>query len=94
MVSSKGRRYETEVKPSAQRALRLLPAPVRAKLAAAIDALADDPRPSGCKKLAGAGDRYRIRAAGAYRIVYEVHDDKLVIVVIRIGHRREVYRGL
>jgi mRNA interferase RelE/StbE len=61
---------------------------------AAIDALADDPRPSGCKKLTGGADRYRIRAAGAYRIVYELHDDRLIVIVIRIGHRRDVYRGL
>jgi mRNA interferase RelE/StbE len=91
--SSKGRRYTIEIKPSAHRALRLLPAPVRVRLVAVIDALADHPRPSGCKKLAGGGDRYRIRV-GQYRIVYEVHDDRLVVVVIRIGHRRDVYRGL
>jgi ParE toxin of type II toxin-antitoxin system, parDE len=52
---------------------------------AAIDALADEPRPSGCKKLAGQIDRYRVRAAGTYRIVYEIHDDRLIVVVIRVG---------
>ena len=67
---------------------------MRAKLVAAIDALADDPRPAGCKKLAGSANRYRIRAAGAYRIVYDVHDDVLLVVVIRVGHRRDIYRGL
>ena len=82
------------IKPSVARALRHLPAPVRVKLVAVIDGLADDPRPPGCKKLAGQPDRYRVRAAGTYRVVYEIRDDRLVIVVIRIGHRREVYRSL
>jgi mRNA interferase RelE/StbE len=94
VVSRGRRRYTIEIKPSAARTLRLLPAPVRGKLVAAIDALADEPRPSGCKKLAGQIDRYRVRAAGTYRIVYEIHDDRLIVVVIRVGHRRDVYRGL
>jgi mRNA interferase RelE/StbE len=57
---------------------------------AAIDALADDPRPSGCAKLAGRDD-YRIRV-GDYRVVYAVDDDKRVVLIARIAHRREVYR--
>ena len=95
MVSSTGRRrYTIEIKPSVMRALRRLPAPVRVKLVAVIDGLANDPRPPGCKKLGGQPDRYRVRAAGTYRIVYEIRDDRLIVVVIRIGHRREVYRRL
>ncbi len=54
-----------EIKSSAVRTLRRLPAPVRAKVVSVIDALVDDPRPPGCKKLAGQVDRYRVRAAGA-----------------------------
>jgi mRNA interferase RelE/StbE len=76
------------------RALQRLHAPVRAKLTAIIDALADDPRPAGCQKLAGSAKLFRVRAAGVYRIVYEVRDDVLTVVVIRLGHRRDVYRGL
>jgi mRNA interferase RelE/StbE len=94
VVSMGPRRYTIEIKPSAVRTLRRLPAPVRAKVVSVIDALADDPRPPGCKKLAGQVDRYRVRAAGAYRVVYEIREDRLIVMVIRIGHRREVYRGL
>ena len=55
-----------------------------------IDALANDPRPSGCTMLT-VEKRYRIRV-GDFRIVYEIHDSKLVVLVIRIGHRSSVYR--
>ena len=61
------------------------------RLAPAIDALADDPRPPGCVKLAGADDLYRIRV-GAYRVVYAIEDDRLVVLVVKVGHRRDVYR--
>jgi len=94
VVSMARLRYTIEIKPSAVRTLRRLPAPVRAKVVSVIDALADDPRPPGCKKLAGQVDRYRVRAAGAYRVVYEIREDRLIVMVIRIGDRREVYRGL
>jgi mRNA interferase RelE/StbE len=53
--------------------------------------LAADPRPSGCKKLAGNTDYYRIRV-GDYRVLYEVSDRDVLVLVIKIGHRREVYR--
>ncbi len=55
-----------------------------------IAALADDPRPPGCEKLSGL-ERYRVRQ-GAYRIIYEIEDDRLVVLVVRVGNRREVYR--
>ena len=53
--------------------------------------LADDPRPPGAEKLAGVGDKYRIRQ-GNYRILYEIQDDILVVTVVKIGDRKEVYR--
>jgi mRNA interferase RelE/StbE len=56
-----------------------------------IEALRDDPRPPGCQKLGGA-ELYRIRQ-GVHRIVYSIDDDRIVVEVIRIGHRREVYRA-
>lgn len=56
-----------------------------------IDALALDPRPRGCKKLQGDGDLYRVRA-GDFRIVYAVRDDVLIVLVVKIGNRRDVYR--
>ncbi len=61
------------------------------RLRAAIDALAEDARPSGCVKLAGAPDLYRIRV-GDYRIVYQVQDTEQIVLVLSIGHRREIYR--
>jgi len=53
--------------------------------------LADDPRPTGCKKLEGSTNTYRVRQ-GEYRIIYEVEDDRLVVLVVEIGHRKDVYR--
>jgi mRNA interferase RelE/StbE len=77
-------------KPAAQRQLAKLPRNVGERIARAIDALSDQPRPSGCKKLAGPDDLWRIRV-GDYRIVYQIDDDRLVVLVTTIGHRREVY---
>ena len=83
--------YAVQILPSAQRQLAKLDPPLRKRIAAAIDGLADNPRPSGGKKLQGAGNVWRIRV-GDYRILYEIHDRQLLVVVIEIGHRREVYR--
>ena len=55
-----------------------------------IAALAEDPRPRGCEKLSGR-EKYRIRQ-GPYRILYSVHDDHLIIHVVKVGHRKDVYR--
>ena len=63
----------------------------RQRIARRIQALADDPRPPGCQKLSGY-DRYRLRQ-GQYRIVYEVREAEVVVVVVRIGHRRVVCRS-
>ena len=61
------------------------------RLRSAIDALANDARPAGCLKLAGSPDLYRIWV-GDYRIVYQVNGSELVVLVLSIGHRREIYR--
>lgn len=61
-------------------------------LAPVIDRLTDEPRPPGVMALSGTNHGYRLRV-GDYRILYEMHDARLVLIVIRIGHRREVYRG-
>ncbi len=71
---------------------KLRDATLYGRLRAAIDALAEDARPSGCVKLANTPDLYRIRV-GDYRIVYQLKDAALVVLVLSIGHRREVYRG-
>jgi mRNA interferase RelE/StbE len=70
--------------------LRLKDAKLKKRLDDAIEVLSDDPRPPGCRKLAGTSDRYRIRV-GDYRIIYRVDDGKVTVLVLVIGHRREVY---
>jgi len=77
-------------KPRARRDLAKLPPSIRERVAVAIDQLASQPRPPGCKKLAGRDELWRIRV-GDYRIVYQIHDDRLAVLVVRIGHRRDVY---
>ena len=83
--------YTVELKPSAAKALEALPRPDQRRIAARIDTLATDPRPVGVKKLGGAENLYRIRV-GDYRIVYQVQARRLVVLVVRIAHRRDVYR--
>ena len=63
----------------------------RQRIVRRIGQLAEDPRPPGCQKLSGL-DRYRIRQ-GPYRIVYTIEDDRLIVYVVKVGHRSEVYRG-
>jgi mRNA interferase RelE/StbE len=83
--------YQVELTPSARRQFRRLTPDVRKRLAPVIDRLADAPRPPGAVKLSGSEHRYRPRV-GDYRILYELYDDRLVVTVVRVGHRREVYR--
>lgn len=79
--------------PSARKALDRLPEPIGARIRKAIDFLAANPRPVGCAKVAAMESTWRIRV-GEYRIVYEVHDAKLIVLVVRVGHRCEVYRRM
>ncbi len=83
--------YRIRLAASAKKALDKLPKDVQRRIAAAIDGLSQIPRPPGTIKLTGAVDLYRIRV-GSYRIVYRVQDDRLLVLVVKIGHRREVYR--
>ena len=73
--------------------MRLLDAKLKTRLDESIESLATDPRPPGCRKLAGISDRYRLRV-GDYRIIYCIDDGKVTVLVLAIGHRREVYDGL
>jgi mRNA interferase RelE/StbE len=82
-------RWTVSLLPSAAKQLAKLDHSIRRRVADAIAALADGPRPPGCKKLVGL-DAWRIRV-GDYRVVYQIEDDQLVVLVVRIGHRREVY---
>lgn len=82
--------YSLEIKRSAAKELAQLPPKDRGRVVVRIQALADDPRPVGAEKLSGQ-ERYRIRQ-GDYRILYEIEDQILRIMVVKIGHRRDVYR--
>ena len=80
------------MKPSARRELAKLTKRDGENIARAIDELAHQPRPHGCQKLAKADDLWRIRV-GDYRVVYRIEDARLVVLVVRIGHRRDVSRA-
>lgn len=84
-------RFELRFKASVSKDLRGVPTTDVRRILGRIEALRDDPRPPGCQKLGGA-ELYRIRQ-GVYRIVYSIDDDRIVVEVIRIGHRRVVYRA-
>jgi mRNA interferase RelE/StbE len=83
--------YSLQIKSSAAKELEALPKKDRPRVAARIQALATEPRPPGCEKLSGQDNFYRVRQ-GNYRILYTVDDAALLVVVYKIGHRREVYR--
>ncbi len=82
--------YSVRIKRSAEKEISALPLAVRRRVVDRIAVLADDPRPPGCRKLSGR-DAYRIRQ-GAYRIVYTVDDGEVVVEVVRVAHRSDVYR--
>lgn len=83
--------YSVTLRPAARRALRRLDKPVQKRIAEALRALEDEPRPQGVKALATDSELLRIRI-GDYRIIYTVDDEELVILVIDIGHRSSIYR--
>lgn len=85
------RPYRVELARRAVKTLATLSRLEQQRIRATLDLLADKPRPPGCVALTGETDTYRVRV-GVYRIVYEVHDDVLVVQIVRIGHRREVSR--
>lgn len=84
-------RYKIEFKPAALRQLKAIDLSIRRRIVAAIEQLADNPFPPSVKKMAGEPNRWRIRV-GDYRVVYEVDSGKLLVLVVAIGHRREIYR--
>ena len=84
--------YTVLVSPAARRDVKRIHGPSRRRIADAIDDLANDPRPQGCTKLAGEEELYRLRI-GDYRVIYQIEDDRLIVLVVRVGHRKDVYRG-
>ncbi len=85
-------RYTLEFAPKAIRSLGKLDRPIAERIRAATEALRDEPRPPGARMLTGMHGVWRIRVAKDYRIVYTLDDDRLVILVVDAGHRREIYR--
>ncbi len=83
--------YAVEFRRSALKDLRRLEAATQRRVLRAAENLVSDPRPSGCRKMQGSGDAFRIRV-GDYRVVYTVADDVLIVAIERVRHRREVYR--
>ena len=83
-------RYKLFIKPSAAKEIEAVPRKDRLRIIDRIRSLAGDPRPPGCEKLTG-DDKYRIRQ-GNYRILYTIDDDDLIVCVVRVGDRREIYR--
>jgi mRNA interferase RelE/StbE len=84
-------RYDLVFRKSVAKDLRGLPKRDVKRIMQRILSLADEPRPAGCEQLSSQ-QRYRVRQ-GVYRIIYEIVDARLVVLVVKIGHRREVYRG-
>ena len=86
-------RYCIEIKKSAQKEIARLPRRERRRVLGAIAALAYEPRPQEVRKIVGAEEAYRIRV-GDYRVVYQIAKRVLIVFVIRVGHRKDVYRRL
>jgi mRNA interferase RelE/StbE len=85
-------KYRVSIKRSAVKEIEAIPQKKeRQRIMRRIGQLADDPRPAGSKKLSG-HNRYRIRQ-GSYRIVYGIEDKELVVMVVKVGHRKDIYRG-
>jgi mRNA interferase RelE/StbE len=85
-------KYRLSFKASVAKDLRQIPKRDVQNILKRIEGLADDPRPSGGEKLSGL-ERFRVRQ-GTYRIIYEIKDQELIVTVVKIGHRRDVYRFL
>jgi len=83
--------YRIEWKASASKELKRLDRSVIVRIVEAIGRLAEEPLPHGCRKLKGSEDTYRIRV-GDYRVVYEVAKNRLVVEIVRVRHRKDVYR--
>jgi mRNA interferase RelE/StbE len=83
--------YRVVLTPAAERQLGKLSSQAREMIAATLVALARNPRPPGCSKLSGADDLWRIRVR-QYRVIYQILDDQLMVVIVKIGDRKEAYR--
>ena len=82
--------YQIRLAPAAVRQLRELDPPGRRRVQAAIDLLAEDPRPPGARQLVGGAGEWRVRT-GDFRIIYDIRNGELLVLVVEVGHRRDVY---
>jgi len=82
--------YAVQLSPAAARELRKFDPAVRRRIQAVLELLAEEPRPPAAMRLVGGAGEWRVRT-GDYRVIYEIHDDRLVVLVLRMAHRREVY---
>lgn len=83
-------RFELRVRPSVAKDLKSIPKQSVLRILERIEGLRDDPRPVGSEKLSGL-ERYRIRQ-GSYRILYSIFEDQVVVEIVKVGHRKDVYR--
>lgn len=83
--------YKVEITPAAKRQIKKLIQPVQLAIIERLEQLTENPRPPGALKMQGAENLYRIRV-GDYRIIYEIQDQTLLIAIVKVGHRGDVYR--
>jgi len=83
--------YVVSFRRSADKELQKLDVTTQRRVLRAVEPLAKNPRPDGCRKLQGSDDAYRIRV-GDYRVIYEIHDFVLTVLVVEDGHRKDIYR--
>ncbi len=84
-------KYSVEVSATAEKQLRKLDRVAQVRVFRAICGLANDPHPRGCRKLSGFEDVFRIRV-GTYRVLFSLEEHRLVVIILKVGHRRDVYR--
>ena len=82
--------YQVRLAPAAVRQVRRLDPPGRRRVQAAIDLLAENPRPPGARQLVGGAGEWRVRTSD-FRIIYDIRDEELLVLVVKVGHRRDVY---
>jgi mRNA interferase RelE/StbE len=84
--------FQVFLTASAEKQFARLSASLRRRMTEAFDGLRENPRPRGCVKLKGEDELWRIRV-GDYRVVYTIQDDQLIVLVVRVAHRKDVYQG-
>ena len=85
-------RYSIEFQPAARKAFDNLPRTIQVRIGHSLNALAEEPHPPGSKKLSGKHDIWRLRV-GDYRVLYRIESGRLVVLVLKVGRRRDVYRS-